>query len=200
MPLKLSDIVEKPGMFTSEVVLPSGEKAVFRPLKKNDSQILTIFLENLSKSTREYYTLDSYDLSTAKEMCDAINRYDKLRFIVVSNKTKKIIALFEYSFDIPESDRKRFLEYGVDLNSTADCRIGPCISDEYQNQGVGSALFPLLVSIAQKFNQNRMLLWGGVLANNERAINFYKKNGFKNLGNFKNKDDKESLDMILDLK
>jgi len=200
MTLNLSDIKNKPSLLTFELQLSSGETVILRPLEHKDVDLLTEFLNNLSKRTREYYKLDSYDKSTAKMMCDAINKYDKLRFVVAKKSTDKLIAFFEYSFDIPAGDKERFLKYNIQLNSKTDCRMGPCISDEYQNQGIGSVLFAYLIDIAKQFRQRRLILWGGVFEENKRAINFYIKNGFKKLGIFKDKKGDKSIDMIIEIK
>ncbi len=195
MSLSLADVAKNPLILTFKATLPSGEAVLLRPLECNDVEIFTKFLENLSLQTREFYNLESYDVVMAKELCDAINRYDKLRFVAVSKATGKMIALFEYSFGIPENDRKRFLTYIPEFNFNDMCRVGPCISDDYQNRGVGSTLFPFLIDIASQFGKKQMILWGGVLSHNKRAINFYRKNGFRELGTFKN-NNKESIDMI----
>ena len=199
MPLNISNTAKNLNFLTHKITLPSGENVTFRPLKPQDVALLAQFFENLSLKTREYYVLPSYDVITAKEMCDTINRYRKLRFIIISNSTKKLIALFEFNFDIPENDIKRFIKYNIQLNTNTDCRMGPCLADDYQNQGVGSMIFPYLLEIARQFEQKRMILWGGVFSTNERAINFYKKCGFKKVGIFNNKDGKKSVDMIIDI-
>ncbi len=200
MPLNLSDIEKNPGLLTFEILLPLGETVILRPLKHGDAKLLAEFFESLSAQTREFYTLDNYDLSAAKKLCDAINKYDKLRFVVVNKFTDRLIALFEYSFDIPDGDKKRFLKYNIQLDSKTDCRMGPCVSDSYQNRGIGSVLFPYLIDIARQFGQKRLILWGGVFAKNKKAINFYIKNGFKKFGSFKDPNGKESVDMIIDVR
>ncbi len=199
MTLTLSQIAENPELLTFEITLPTGELVILRPLEPYDATLLAQFLENLSPHTRELYTLDSYDMRTAQEMCNAINRYDKLRFVVTEKSTGGMIALLEYSFDIPEGDTRRFLKYNATLNPHTDCRFGPCIADRLQNQGVGSALFPVCITIARQFGKERMILWGGVLQDNKRAIKFYEKHGFKALGTFTNKDSKVALDMIMSI-
>ncbi|KKP43434.1 MAG: GCN5-related N-acetyltransferase [Parcubacteria group bacterium GW2011_GWA2_33_14] len=200
MSLTLSEVEKNPKILTSEKILPNGEAVIFRPLEHKDAEILADFLEGLSTQTREFYSCESYDLKEAQKYCEAIHRYDKLRFIVISKAKNKMIALFEYSFDVPESDRNRFLTYEEKFDFDLICRMGPCIADAYQNQGTGTTLFPFLVGIAQQFGCKQIILWGGVLSHNERAIKFYKKNGFRELGNFKNNHHKESIDMILDIK
>jgi len=196
--LTLSDVKRQPSLLTYNLVLLSREKVILRPLKYKDLNNLTIFLKNLSSKTRKFYNFPTFDLKMAKELCNAINKYDKLRFILKTKFSKKIIALFEFSFDMPETDKKRFLKYDIKLNSKNYCRFAPCIADSYQNKKVGSLVFPYIIKIAHKFNRKKIILWGGVLAKNDRAIKFYKNNKFKELGKFKdpNQTNQYSIDMI----
>ncbi|MBD3362495.1 GNAT family N-acetyltransferase [Candidatus Dojkabacteria bacterium] len=196
MVLSLSDIRANPEILTFKIRLNSKEKLTLRPLEKDDCELLNRFLEGLSEQTREFYIYPSYDFSMAKELCDAINRYDKLRFVLNIHPKEEIIALFEYSFDIPESDRNRFKKYEINLSLDRDCRLGPCISDVFQNRGIGSAIFPYLIEIAKRFQQKRIILWGGVFKENKLAITFYENNGFEHLGEFVNSENKVCLDMI----
>ena len=57
----------------------------------------TIFLKNLSFQTREFYTFPTFDSKMARELCNAINKYDKLRFVLTTINLNKIIGLFELS-------------------------------------------------------------------------------------------------------
>ncbi|MFA6322866.1 MAG: GNAT family N-acetyltransferase [Candidatus Buchananbacteria bacterium] len=195
MPLNISDIADNPSLLTYKISLPDTEMATFRPLEPQDVEVLAQFFKNLSSETRKYYIMESYDIKMARELCAAINRYDKLRFVLEHNILKKLIALFEFSFDIPINDKQRFIKYDIRLDST-DCRMGPCLADEYQNQGIGSIILPYLIDIAKKFGKKRMILWGGVFAENKRAINFYEKYDFKKLGRFISDNGRESWDMI----
>jgi diamine N-acetyltransferase len=195
-PDTLKEIASNPHSLTFTSTLHDGEEIIIRPLGKDDEDSLTEFLENLSPLTREFYTLDSYDRVTAKEMCDAIAQYDKLRFVVVSKSSQKIVAILEYSLDIPADDQERFLRNGVSIDGQT-VRFGPCISDKYQGRGIGQSLFPFVVKIAKKLNRSRIILWGGVFADNDRALNFYKKVGFLEIGRFKSSDNRDSIDMML---
>ncbi len=197
--LNISDVAKNPSLLTYKVSLPDIGTAAFRPLQSQDVKALARFFKDLSTKTREHYILESYDKKMAQELCTAINRYDKLRIVIVNDVSKKIIAFFEFSFDIPKTDKQRFLKYNIKLNSSTDCRMGPCIADEYQNQGIGSITFPYLIDIAKKFNKKRMILWGGVFTENKLAVNFYEKNGFKKLGKFISDNGKESWDMMLNI-
>lgn len=194
--VNLSEVVANPGLFTQIVRLNSSEEMVFRPLLNSDVSKLAVFLNGLSEETRRLSTFPGYDLATAKELCDAINKYDKLRFIVESG-SGQIVGLLEFSFGFPENDILRFKKYSFEINKQTDCRFGPTLADSYQNKGIGSLIFHYIINIAQKFGRSRIILYGGVLADNSRAIHFYEKHGFKKIGSFINSDGKEALDMIL---
>ncbi|MEI8073082.1 MAG: GNAT family N-acetyltransferase [Candidatus Saccharibacteria bacterium] len=198
MKLTMTEIANNPKLATSEVVLGNGEKVVLRPLEPNDISKLATFLQGLSQETRRLSTFEGYDTASAKELCDAINKYDKLRF-VIENSQDRIVGLIELSFGFPESDIERYSKTGYTLNPETDLRFGPTLADDYQNVGLGSKVFPFIVGIANKFGKKRIILWGGVLKDNERAIHYYEKLGFKNAGTFK-KDGVEHLDMIIELK
>ncbi len=133
MHLTLSYVAENPSTLTKAMPIASGEEIVLRPLDASDLQGLTVFLERLSPETRHFCIYPGYDRTAAREFCDAINRYDKLRLVLDEPSSGKIIGLLEYSFDIPEGDFKRFANYAVQLNAATDCRFGPCLSDDYQN-------------------------------------------------------------------
>lgn len=198
MLLDISKVATKPSILTKEIDLPNGEIGIFRPLEASDVEMLEKFFKELSSQTKEFYMVDDYDMS-AKEYCENIAKYDKLRMILTDKAGKEIIVLMEYSFDITEGDGERFTVYGLRLTSETDCRFGPVVADEYQGQGIAALLFPEVVDIAKQFGQKRMILWGGVFPENKQAIRFYEKVGFKRVGKFVNKEGRECLDMVLEM-
>lgn len=145
---------------------------------------LTTFLAQLSPATRGFSVYPSYDFVTASEICEAIKRFDKLRLVVETKESERIIALLEFSFGIPTGDMQRFDSYGIQLTENTDCRFGPCLADDIQDQGLRSLLTLLMFDIARRFGKTRVILWGGVFCENTRAIHFYKKHGFMCLGHF----------------
>ena len=192
--LTLASVAAEPATVTSHLILPPGETIIFRPLAPDDDGALADFLQNLSPQTRRFSTYASYDLAAAQEMCEAINRYDKLRMVATSGQ--RIVALFEFSFGIVDDDIKRYQGYDIALDERVDCRFGPCLADNYQDRGLGSQLLPAMLDIAHRFGKQRMILWGGVLADNARAIRYYEKNGFRLLGKFHNDMDEECWDAM----
>lgn len=196
--LALTEFIRNTKDFPWSISLTTHERLLFRPLVPVDIDLLTEFLEGLSLETRKLSTFDSYDSNMAAEFCEAIDKYDKLRFVLVNEKGQ-IVGLVEFTLDIPIEDIERYTAYGVSIIPQITCRFGPTLADTYQSRGLGSLLFPFVIKIARALGKQRIILYGGVLADNVRAINYYQKHGFVKSGTFINNDKKETVDMILDL-
>jgi len=196
--LTLQDFEQNPKQYTWELQTQSGEKITLRPLLNSDIEGLTSFLENLSTETRRLSTFDSYDKVTAAGLCDAINKYDKLRFVLES-QSKEIVGLIEFTLDIPQNVIDTYTTYGLPLDTGYTCRFGPTLADKYQSKGLGTLLFPYVVKIAKLLGKKHIILYGGVFADNFRAIKYYEKHGFKIAGKYNNDDGIENLDMILNI-
>ncbi|MFJ1729882.1 GNAT family N-acetyltransferase [Streptomyces sp. NPDC088254] len=110
----------------------------------------------------------------------------------------RIVGLLEPALDLHPSDIARHREAGIALTA-ADCRLGPTLADDHQGRGVGTLVFPLVADVARRFGRTRIVLWGGVLADNARAVRFYEKQGFRTVGAFTAADGTRALDMVLDL-
>lgn len=199
--LSLADVAQQPEDFTTRLRTATGETLILRPLLPYDVTKLADFLAGLSPQSRHFSTFSGYDQAAAQELCDAIARYDKLRLAVVeaNGTAEPIVGLFEYSLDLTAGDISRYANYGMRLDPAITCRFGPTLADAWQSRGVGSLFLPAAWDFARRFGRSRVILWGGVLADNERAIRFYEKNGFVHAGRFVNGNGEECCDMILDL-
>jgi diamine N-acetyltransferase len=196
--LTLKDFEQNPQLYTWELQTTLGEKITLRPLLHSDIEKLTSFLENLSSETRRLSTFDSYDKITATDLCNAINKYDKLRFVLES-QSKEIIGLIEFTLDIPQNVIDTYTSYGLTLDIEHTFRFGPTLSDKYQSQGLGTLIFPYIVKIAKLLDKKYIILYGGVLVDNIRAIKYYEKHGFKIAGKYVNDEGNETVDMVLDI-
>jgi diamine N-acetyltransferase len=197
IPLTMNAIASRPELLTETLCTQWGEEILYRPLMPIDVELLTDFLMQMSVDTRRTWNLDSYDRTMALGMCDAINRYDKFRMIALDRKetVTSLLALFEYAF-YPEPERKRFRTYGLELKDDF-CKFGPCVRDAFQDRHLGSLLMPSTLNIARRFGIRAIVLWGGVMADNRRAIRFYEKHGFKMAGTFENSSGVTCHDMIV---
>lgn len=152
-----------------------------------------------SPESRRLSTFDGYDLAAARELCDAIARYDKLRLVLEDESSARIVGLFELSLALTAADIARYRAAGIRLTERTDCRFGHTLADAYQGGGVGSLVVPLVLEAVRRLGRTRVILWGGVLADNARALRFYERNGFQLVGPFTGPDGTPSLDMILSL-
>lgn len=176
----------------------STGKLLLRTLNADDETKLAEFIGGLSPITKHFYSYNEPNEVIAKEICDAIGKYDKLRFVLELDDTHDLIGLFEISLDIPEPDMKRYQSYGVKL-TPSDCRFGPLLRDDYQSKGLGSLVLTVIIDIAKKLGRNRIILWGGVHQTNAQAIRFYQKNDFRIVGSFTNHDELPCYDMMIDI-
>ena len=201
MVLSLDAIAQNPQDYQFPINSHNGEYFILRPLEKKDEAKLAELIESLSVETKRFIAVNKSSESIAKEQCDAINKYDKLRFVLEKVDKRELVGLFEFSFGIPQGDFDRFEKYGIKLSERTDCRMGPLLRDAYQSQGIASVVLPILISIAKQFCKKRIILWGGVMQENTQAVRFYEKNDFKNVGAFidhpQGMDPSPCYDMIL---
>ncbi|MEU1090723.1 GNAT family N-acetyltransferase [Streptomyces sp. NPDC005892] len=198
--LTLSEIAQHPEVLTYRLDTRDGTKTVFRPLVPADAEGLASFLAGLSPTSRRFSTFDGYGGEAARELCDAIARYDKLRFVLEDVRSARIVGLLELSLALTPGDIARYRAAGVALDERTDCRFGPTLADDHQGRGVGTLAFPLVVAAVRRLGRSRVILWGGVLADNARALRYYEKNGFRRFGSFVGADGSRSLDMMADLR
>ena len=162
-----------------EVHLPD-RGLVFRPLATADVDLLASFYGSLSDRTRAFWHRDGDADTLARDHCDAINQFDKLR--LVADDGSAIVAVFELSFSIPDGDHTRFAAYGVSLDERTDVRFGPCVRDAERGSGLASRLLAETARIARREGRSRLILWGGVQSDNRRARRFYEREGFSEVG------------------
>lgn len=192
--LTMSEIAKHPEKATFEVESKNA-KMLFRPLISTDVSDLTAFLEGLSPRTRHLSSFDGYGRKTAEMLCEAIAKYDKVRFVLVDED--RIVGLLELSLDIPEEDLRRYAQAGIILDPDRVCRFGPTLADDYQNRGLGASAFERVRGIVSEMGKERIILWGGVLAENESAIRYYERLGFIKTGEHERQDGARLYDMML---
>ncbi|MFI8870163.1 GNAT family N-acetyltransferase [Streptomyces sp. NPDC053707] len=176
-----------------------GSAVVVRPLTHADAGHLARFLEALSRASRRFSTFDGYDLATARELRDAIARHDKLRLVIEEVPSGRIVGLIEFSLDLTPADIARYRGAGIHLSAATDCRFGPTPADDHQDRGLGTLVLPWVMETAGCSPGRGSSCWGGVRADNPRAIRYYEKNGFQRVGRFTEADGTLSPDMMLAL-
>jgi diamine N-acetyltransferase len=177
------------------ILLRNGQTVILRPLALDDKEKITEFLSGLSDNARHYYVLDNYGKKTADNVCESVVKPEKLHF-VAETESSGIIALVKFSLDLPEADKLRFSQYSVDLVSGTVSRCGTCIADDFQNVGLGGITLQQIIDTSSDLGLTKVMLSGGIFADNERAIHMVQKYGFKIVGEFTDKDNQKHVDML----
>lgn len=153
-----------------------------RNLGPEDFTILHNYLEQLSIETRQRFGPHRFDLASIIEQYADPDKF--MGYIVIDNCKGNVVAYSIVKKGILEHDSKRLQSYGLILNDNTDFTFAPSVSDDWQGKGVGQFVFRYICSELKKMGVSRIILWGGVQCDNERAVNYYIKNDFRILGRF----------------
>ena len=167
-----------------------------RLLKKSDKKELFDFFSNLSYSSKKYYSPHSFDKRTINLICEKLKKTQNYKRVIILNE-KKIVGYCVLLFGARKSEKIR---YNNTLFEEEVCTIAPCITDNFQRMGLGQELLNYVIEICKKFGKKKLILWGGVVVNNEPAIRFYKKMNFIVDKKWKHTRDRvDCCDMYLDI-
>ena len=163
------------------VTLKNNKKVHFRRLISTDFNNLKDYLDGLSTLTKDRFGPHQYDTDTIIQF---YNNENNIGFIATDYPTNNIVAYAIIKIGYIENEAFRLHSYGLVLNHTTYCTYAPSVADAWQSCGVGKALFNYILTSLTTYNIQCIILWGGVQATNEKAINYYKKLGFIRLGEF----------------
>ncbi|MBU0976198.1 MAG: GNAT family N-acetyltransferase [Patescibacteria group bacterium] len=155
-----------------------GEIIVFRPLEEGDAEAFGKFLTSLSEETKKLFGPHPLTKEEAGKMCLQTKFSNTLRMIV-SNSNSEIIGYIVISYPLRESQLQRYENYDVELIQGRDLCIAPCVSDDYQGKGIGGFMLQETIKIAKNLGAKYIILWQGTQKSNKRAIDYYKKFGFR---------------------
>jgi len=172
-----------------------NRQVYLRRLNSTDLENLLHYFENLSIETKKRFGPHQFEKQPVIDFYD----YQDIHrgYVACSVDTNEIVAYAIIKLGFLESDYNRFLSYGIKLDSKTDCEFAPSVADLWQSCGIGNKLFHFILEDLKRTDVKRIVLWGGVQADNEKAVNYYKKNNFKQLGQFTHNG--ENFDMLLDI-
>jgi ribosomal protein S18 acetylase RimI-like enzyme len=172
-----------------------NRQVYLRRLSSNDLDDLLYYLDNLSLEIKKRFGPHQFDRQSVIDFYD----YSDIHwgYVVQTIDTNKIIAYCIIKLGYLESDYNRFLSYGIKLDSKIDCEFAPSVADKWQGCGIGNKLFYFILEDLKKTGVKRIVLWGGVQADNEKAVHYYRKHNFKLLGQFSHNG--ENFDMLLEI-
>jgi GNAT superfamily N-acetyltransferase len=172
-----------------------------RPLRPDDEAALTRYFLGLSPATKRVYGPHAFDRETAVRLCRECDNSRVLRMLATVPDPadgERVVGYFILVFGVGADDEARYTALGIHLDSDRDCTLAPSVADDFQNHGLGSRLFAHVRETAVLVGRPRMILMGGVRADNPRAVHFYRKHGFRQVGEFP-AGGVNNFDMILDL-
>ncbi len=152
-------------------------------LQQQDFVSLYHYLQHLSPETKGRFGPHPFDKDSISVFYKASASH--IGYIAIESSSNQIIAYAIIKLGFLEHDAERLRSYGLLLNQQTDCTFAPSIADEWQGQGLGNELLGFIITDLQQHTKiNRIILWGGVQADNIKAVKFYKKNGFETIGTF----------------
>ncbi len=166
-----------------------------RLLQKNDYTALVNYLEGLSDITRSRFAPHSFDLGTLQVIC--ANEHDNYQGYACFLQAQ-LIGYAVTARGCTEGEIYRFPNYGIAIDAFNDYAFAPSVADRFQSKGVGSTLFEFVINDLKIRGARQIALMGGVQLSNHVAIKFYRKHGFKTLGEFEYHG--QNLDMIKHLR
>jgi GNAT superfamily N-acetyltransferase len=173
-----------------------NKKLVFlRKLESKDFGDLFDYLQDLSAETKKRFGPHEFDQQSIVEFYKLPDIHRG--YVALDIETNRIVAYSIIRIGYLGHDKIRLQSYGLTLDNTADCTFAPSVADLWQGCGVGNKLFHFILSDLKINKIRRIILWGGVQVDNDRAVSYYKRNGFKILGQFSHNG--ENYDMIFDV-
>ncbi|HCL27864.1 MAG TPA: hypothetical protein DIC52_05465 [Candidatus Latescibacteria bacterium] len=202
-PLSLDDLAREPEQFTCDLHTAGGSPFTARLLRSDDGDRLGLYFDNLGPSVRGMYGPHPLHAAHAALLCGSIDCDQLLPFVAIVNdpddaESHAIAGYFLVQVGLRDGDRQRYIDHGHPLTEQECCTFAPCIADAWQSRGLGSALFAHLATSLRRLGRRQLVLWGGVRSDNPRAQHFYRKFGFRHVGDFGVKG-LNNLDMVLDL-
>ncbi len=172
-----------------------GQNIILRSFKIEDKENLLHYFNKLSDQSKKRFGPHPFTLEAIDEKYLDSSNYRM--FVAYNNDNDEIIAYAIVKFDWVEFDRDRLHSYGLSLE-IKDATIAPSVADDWQSKGLGGKFFSYVVEyLKAKHEVSRLILWGGVQSDNEKAVRLYKKFNFRFLGEFEHNG--MNMDMILDL-
>lgn len=147
------------------------------------------YLHSLSMESRLRFAPHGYSIDEIREFYD-----DPLNIAFTVKHQDDVVGYSVLRMTYLAADAGRFESYGFTLDQRIDATLAPSVADAWQGKGAAAIMLDRLLAFAKAHGKRRIFLWGGVQADNARAVSFYRKHGFTELGRFQHHG--ENIDMV----
>jgi len=161
----------------------------------SDIPALQEYFSRLGTETRSRFAPHGFDSECLHHILDPDHGHSC--FIARETKDGPIVGYAVARLFYEPYEKDRFKGYDWTTDNVTDAFYAPSVADDRQGQGIGRLLMKETRRTLSEIGRKRMLLWGGVQATNEKALDHYRKAGFIELGRFEWNG--SNLDMALDL-
>ncbi len=150
-----------------------GQSFTIRLLESEDELLLKDFFTSLADSIKRWYSPHAFDERTAEEICS--NPDPAFQRVLIIHEGR-IIGYCVLYLGLRKWEAKRYR--GMFTRQEVST-IAPCVVDEFQHHGLGTAMMNYVKYVSKFYGRKAILLWGGVVVKNIKAVNFYKRLGFE---------------------
>ncbi|MEM2559837.1 MAG: GNAT family N-acetyltransferase [Candidatus Bathyarchaeia archaeon] len=156
--------VEYPEELKRYVTLDDGSKVLLRPIKPSDATLKQHFFYVLSKESIKKRFLGSLDIMPLKRIwpyvvIDYVNEMSIVG-VVTENSNEVMVAIGSYSC----------------IPGTEKAEVSLAVRDDWQDKGLGTALFNYLAEIAESRGIKTFTAW--VLVENAKMMHILRKSGY----------------------
>lgn len=166
-----------------------------RQWQESDLPNLLLYLHHLNKETKDRFGPHPFTLEALQQL---YHHPDHMGFLIIENNSTYIIGYAILKMGYLEHDLPRLNSYNIQPNHHTDATYAPSLADEWQGKGIGKLLWDTVKTYLQQYNKRRVILWGGVQSDNHRAVSYYLKNGFTEIGTYEY-NGKNNIDMMATL-
>jgi diamine N-acetyltransferase len=181
---------------TMIITTKNNKQVLLRRLNTADLGSLYDYLQNLSAETKKRFGPHSFEKQAIIDFYT--NASNPIGYIGIDIPTNEIIAYSIIKIGFIEHDGNRLRSYGITPDHKTDVTFAPSVADSWQSCGIGNEMFKYILSDLKNNVFKRIILWGGVQMDNGKAVSYYKKNGFKILGQFTHNGENYDMMHIMD--
>ncbi|MEO6228977.1 MAG: GNAT family N-acetyltransferase [Ferruginibacter sp.] len=171
----------------------NNQHVILNRLTSSDLEHLGIYLNQLSDESKKQFAPHLFDAASILDFYSW--PHENIGFVAEDVASTSIIGYAIIKCGYLPHDKPRLEQYGLKPDDIKCATFAPSVADEWQHQGVGEKMLTYILDELKIAGINQVILWGGVRSDNIKAINFYKKAGFKMLGSFEHNGG--NYDMIL---
>ena len=174
--------------------LANKNQVIIRQLLPADADALFTYLQGLSHESRSRFGPHAFDKETVINISNGQIAGWQC-YIALDKSNGSIIAYMLICQGLIDWDEKRYAQRNIFFDTASTVTFAPSVGDAWQRTGLGTQMNHFIESELKARGIKSIVLWGGVQASNEKAVNFYKKHHYQYISTFQN-DGMDNFDMV----